>query len=75
MMAMNKEYVVMLGTSYFTDYAVSQPVGTFEPEVIAQVRQKGVNPKMFKDEDEANRVAKQLGGTVIEASDKGDKDA
>ena len=73
--AMNKEYVVMLGTSYLTDYAVSQPVGTFEPEFIAQVREKGVTPKFFRDEDEANLVAKRLGGTVIEASNKGDKDA
>ena len=62
----------MLGTSYLTDYAVLQPVGTFEPEVIAQVRQKGVNPKIFKDEDEANWAAKQLGGTVIEVSWEGD---
>lgn len=65
---MTKEYIVMLGTSYLTDYAVFQPVGTFEPEVIAHVRQKGVNPKIFKDGDEANWVAKQLGGTVIEVS-------
>ncbi|WP_242363481.1 hypothetical protein [Limosilactobacillus antri] len=72
---MNKEYVVMLGTSYLTDYTVFQPVGTFEPEVIAKVSQKGVNPKFFRCEDEANWVAKQLGGTVIEASNKGDKDA
>lgn len=72
---MSKDYVVMLGTSYLTDYEVYQPVGTSEPEFLAQVREKGITPKFFRDEDEANLVAKRLGGTVIEASDKGDKDA
>ena len=74
-MAMSKDYVVMLGTSYLCDYEVYQPVGTFEPEYIAQVREKGVMPKFFRDENEANLVAKKLGGVVVVASDKGDKDA
>ena len=74
-MIMSKDYVVMLGTSYLIDYSVSQVVGSFEPEFFAQVREKGVTPKFFKDKDKANLVAKRLGGTVIEASDKGDKDA
>lgn len=74
-MAMSKDYVVMLGTSYLTDYAVYQPGGTFEPEFIASVREKGVTPKFFRDENEANLVAKRLGGVVVVASWKGDKDA
>lgn len=69
---MIKEYVVMLGTSYLTDYSVSQVVGSFEPEFFAQVREKGVTPKFFKDKDKANMVAKRLGGTVVVASWKGD---
>lgn len=49
--------------------------GTFEPEFIASVREKGVTPKFFRDENEANLVAKRLGGVVVVASWKGDKDA
>ena len=74
-MIMSKDYVVMLGTSYLIDYSVSQVVGSFEPEFFAQVREKGVTPKFFRDENEANLVAKRLGGTVGVVSWKGDKDA
>ena len=73
-MAMSKDYVVMLGTSYLTDYEVYQPVGTSEPEFLASVREKGITPKFFKDKDKANLVAKRLGGTVVVASWKGDGD-
>lgn len=75
MMIMSKDYVVMLGTSYLIDYSVSQVVGTFEPEFFAQVREKGITPMFFRDKDKANLVAKRLGGVVVVASDKGDKDA
>lgn len=69
---MSKDYVVMLGSSYLTDYEVYQPVGTAEPEFLAQVREKGVMPKFFRDENEANLVANKLGGVVVVASWKGD---
>ena len=73
-MAMSKDYVVMLGTSYLTDYEDYQPVGTSEPEFLASVREKGITPKFFKDKDKANLVAKRLGGVVVVASWKGDGD-
>lgn len=72
---MSKDYVVMLGTSYLCDYEVYQPVGTSEPEFLASVREKGITPMFFRDKDKANMVAKRLGGVVVVASWKGDKDA
>ena len=71
-MAMSKDYVVMLGTSYLCDYEVYQPVGTSEPELLASVREKGITPKFFRDKDKANLVAKRLGGVVVVAIWKGD---
>ena len=69
---MTKEYIVMLGTSFLTWYTDVRVVGK-DTKVQAQVRQCGLTPYTFTDYDEATRVAKALGGTVIVVSQEGEE--
>lgn len=57
------KYIVMVGTSYLTDYSVMQD--GVKNEVIANIRASGINAQLFQYQDEARVVANALGGKMI----------
>lgn len=63
------KYIVLVGTSTLTSYTVHITTKGDE-ECFAQVRDRCINPYLFREREEAERVAKALGGLVIETDDQ-----
>lgn len=63
-----KEYIVRIGRSYLTSYQV---IPGSKTEVIANIREAGINPYVFQYLDEARVVADALGGKIVEVHEEG----
>lgn len=62
------KYMVLIGASFLTNYTVHMTVKGKE-ECFAQVRGQCINPYLFREREEAERVAKALGGFIAEAKE------
>ncbi|OYS66619.1 hypothetical protein [Limosilactobacillus reuteri] len=66
-----KQYIVKIGKSYLTSYQV---VPGRKTEVVADIRETGINPYVFQYLDEARIVADALGGKIVEVHEEGGND-
>ncbi|MCC4417523.1 hypothetical protein [Limosilactobacillus reuteri] len=62
-----KQYIVKIGRSYLTSYQV---IPGRKAEVIADIRETGINPYVFQYLDEARIVADALGGKIVEVHEE-----
>lgn len=62
-----KQYIVKIGRSNLTS---CQVVPGRKTEVIADIRETGINPYVFQYLDEARIVADALGGKIVEVHEE-----
>lgn len=62
------KYIVFVGASTLTNYTV-RLTAKGDNEYSAQVRDRCINPLLFCEREEAERVAKAFGGVVAETGD------